>query len=294
MHIKNPVEWFVAQLEATADATATVGGTSAEEYWSHLPTNKLPDVQKIGVSDVKAAMKQGVEDFFAARTDVIFLCIIYPVIGLFVAAVTARGGLLPLLFPVASGFALLGPFFAVGLYEMSRRREITGVIKWSDSFAVLKSPSILSVVALGIVLIMLFLTWLAVAQVIYDLTLGPYPPPSISAFLTALFTTSAGWEMIIIGMLTGGIFATIVLVISVVSFPLLLDSHFGFVIAIETSVKAMKTDPAALITWGLIVAVLLFLGSLPCFLGLVIVLPVLGHSTWHLYRRLIRPYTVPV
>jgi uncharacterized membrane protein len=100
--------------------------------------------------------------------------------------------------------------------------------------------------------------------------------------------------MIVIGMAAGGVFAAIVLAISVISFPLLLDSHFGLVIAIETSLKAMRTDPGALITWGLIVAVLLFLGSLPCFMGLVIVLPVLGHSTWHLYRRLIRPYTIPV
>jgi len=294
MHIKNPVEWLFAQLEATAEAGAEVGGMSAEDYWSHLPTDKLPDVQKIGWQDVKAALHQGLEDFFAGRTDVIFLCLIYPVIGLFLAAVTSRGGLLPLLFPVASGFALLGPFFAIGLYEMSRRREMTGVIKWSDSFAVLKSPSILPVIGLGIVLILLFLTWLAVAQTIYDVTLGPYPPPGVAAFVTALFTTSAGWEMIIVGMAVGAVFAAIVLAISVVSFPLLLDSHFGFVIAIETSLKAMRTDPIALVTWGGIVAVLLFLGSLPCFMGLVIVLPVLGHSTWHLYRRLIRPYTVPV
>jgi uncharacterized membrane protein len=294
VHIKNPVEWFFAQLEATAEASAVVGGMSADEYWSHLPTDKMPDVQKIGLKDLKAALHQGLEDFFAGRTDVIFLCLIYPVIGLFLAAATARGGLLPLLFPVASGFALLGPFFAIGLYEMSRRREMTGVIKWSDSFAVLKSPSIMPVIGLGIVLILLFLTWLAVAQVIYDVTLGPYPPPGIEAFITALFTTRAGWEMIIIGMAVGAVFAAIVLAISVVSFPLLLDSHFGFVIAVETSLKAMRTDPGALISWGLIVAVLLFLGSLPCFMGLVIVLPVLGHSTWHLYRRLIRPYTAPV
>jgi len=294
VHIKNPVEWFFAQLEATAEATAVVGGTSAEEYWSHLPADRLPDVQKIGVADVKAAMKQGLEDFFAARTDVIFLCLIYPVIGIFLAAVTGRGGLLPLLFPVASGFALLGPFFAIGLYEMSRRREMTGVIKWSDSFAVLKSPSILPVIGLGIVLILLFLTWLAVAQAIYDFTLGPLPPPSVAWFVSALLTTGAGWAMIIIGTAVGAVFAAIVLAISVVSFPLLLDSHFGFIIAVETSLKAMRTDPLALVVWGIIVGVLLFVGSLPCFLGLVIVLPVLGHSTWHLYRRLIRPYTVPV
>jgi len=294
VHIKNPVEWFFAQLEATAEASAVLGGMSADEYWSHLPTDKLPEVQKIGLRDVKAALQDGLADFFAGRTDVIFLCLIYPVIGLFLAAATAQGGLLPLLFPVASGFALLGPFFAIGLYEMSRRREITGVIKWSDSFAVLKSPAIWPVIGLGIVLILLFLTWLAVAQALYDVTLGPYPPPGIKAFITALFTTSAGWEMIIAGMAIGAVFAAVVLAISVVSFPLLLDSHFGFVVAIETSLKAMRTDPVALITWGGIVALLLFLGSLPCFMGLVIVLPVLGHATWHLYRRLIRPYTVPV
>jgi uncharacterized membrane protein len=278
MHIKNPVEWLFAQLEATAEAGAVVGGTSAEAYWSRLPADQAPAIQKIGLADVKAALRQGLEDFFAGRTDVIFLCLIYPVVGLFVAAVTAQGALLPLLFPLASGFALLGPFFAVGLYEMSRRREMTGVIKWSDSFAVLKSPSIAA----------------AVAQAIYDVTLGPYPPPSVGAFVTALLTTCAGWTMIVVGMAVGAVFAAVVLMISVVSFPLLLDSHFGFFTAIETSVKAVRTDPVALVVWGVIVGVLLFLGSLPCFLGLVVVLPVLGHSTWHLYRRLVRPYTVGV
>jgi uncharacterized membrane protein len=294
MHIKNPVEWLLAQLEATAEAGAVVGGTSAEAYWSRLPADQAPAIQKIGLADVKAALRQGLEDFFAGRTDVIFLCLIYPVVGLFVAAVTAQGALLPLLFPLASGFALLGPFFAVGLYEMSRRREMTGVIKWSDSFAVLKSPSIAAVVALGAVLVLLFLAWLAVAQAIYDVTLGPYPPPSVGAFVTALLTTCAGWTMIVVGMAVGAVFAAVVLMISVVSFPLLLDSHFGFFTAIETSVKAVRTDPVALVVWGVIVGVLLFLGSLPCFLGLVVVLPVLGHSTWHLYRRLVRPYTVGV
>jgi uncharacterized membrane protein len=291
MHIKNPVEWLFAQLEATAEATAEAGGLPADEYFGRLPTGQPPAIQKIGLADVRAALRQGLEDFFAARTDVIFLCLIYPVIGLFLAAASARGSALPLLFPLASGFALLGPLFAVGLYEMSRRREITGQTKWSDAFAVLASPSLWPIIVMGLILVGLFLAWLAAAQLIYNLTLGPAPPASIAAFLAAMFTTQAGWAMILLGMAAGGLFAVVALAISVVSFPLLLDSHFSLATAIGTSLRALRTDPAALLGWGAIVTAGLLLGSIPCFLGLVVVLPVLGHASWHLYRRLIRPYT---
>ena len=283
MPIRNPVEWMVAQLEVGA----ALGRDTASEYWPDKRAVRLPKVRQISMSDIKTALAAGVRDFASSRTDVIFMCLVYPVMGLVLAGVAAKESLLPMLFPVASGFALVGPFFALGLYEMSRQRETTGRMNLLDVFKVLRSPAIWSIMAMGGVLVGMFLLWLAVAQSIYDLTLGPLPPASVSAFIGAVFTTNAGWVMIGLGLAAGAVFAFGVLAISVVSFPLLLDRPTSFARAISVSLLAMRRNPFALLLWGLVVAVALFIGSLPFFLGLVVVLPVLGHATWHLYRRLV-------
>jgi uncharacterized membrane protein len=284
MHIRSPFEWLFAQFEDTA----VVGSASPAEYWPSTSAAEAPMVRKITTADLKGALSSGLQDFAAARTDVIFLCLIYPVIGVFIAAAEARGQFLPLLFPTAAGFTLVGPLFAIGLYEMSRRREITGQISWLDVFGVIRSPAIGSIVCLGLILIGLFLLWLVVAQGIFDITLGPVPPASVLAFATELFTTGAGWAMIGLGLAVGGVFAVTSLAISVVSFPLLLDRPVGLATAIQTSMQAVRRNPGPLALWGFIVAGGLVLGCLPCFIGLIVVLPVLGHATWHLYRRVVR------
>jgi uncharacterized membrane protein len=234
-------------------------------------------------------LRAGLADFAAARTDVVFLCLIYPIAGVIIAAVDGQHELLPLLFPTASGFALVGPLFAIGLYEMSRQRELTGRINYLDVFKVIRSPQIGAIALMAVILVGLFLLWLAVAQAIFDATLGPTPPASLLDFATAILTTPAGWAMIVLGTAAGGVFAAGVLAISVVTFPLLLDRHVSLATAISTSLLAVRRNPVVLAQWGLIIAAGLVLGSLPCFLGLVLVLPLLGHGTWHLYKRLVKP-----
>jgi uncharacterized membrane protein len=284
MHIRNPVEWLFGQT----DAAAAVGSAPAAEYWNAEKAARMPATREISVNDLTTALRLGLKDFAAARTDVAFVCLIYPIIGLFLAVLTARGGLLPLLFPTASGFALVGPFAAVGLYEISRRREASGDANWMSAFNVVRSPNIGRICVLGAGLIVLFLLWLAAAMGVYDMTLGPLPPASVAAFITACLTTPAGWAMIGLGFAVGALFAVVVLAISVVSFPMLLDRPVRLRTAIATSVYAVRRNPVTLGLWGLIVAAGLFLGSLPCFLGLIVVLPILGHATWHLYRRVVR------
>jgi uncharacterized membrane protein len=177
----------------------------------------------------------------------------------------------------------------VGLYEISRQRERGESVTWSDAFAVFHSHSLGAIVVLGLVLMAIFLMWLSAAMAIYSLTLGPEPPASIASFARAVFTTDAGWALIFLGVGIGFLFAVLVLTISVVSFPLLLDRNVGLRTAVATSVRTVIVNPGPMAIWGLIVAGGLVVGSIPLFFGLIIVMPVLGHATWHLYRSVVDP-----
>jgi uncharacterized membrane protein len=245
----------------------------------------LPAVRKIGLADLREALAKGIDDFWAMPTHVIFLSIIYPVAGLVLARLTFSYDVLPLLFPLAAGFTLVGPFAAIGLYELSRRREQGLDASWQHAFDVLRSQSTDGIIALGVLLMVIFLLWLATAQAIYVATFGYEPAATIPHFIERLFTTRAGWTLIIVGNGVGFLFAALVLTISVVSFPLLLDREIGAAGALITSVRVVLANPVTMALWGLLVACLLALGTLPFFLGLAIVVPVLGHSTWHLYRK---------
>ena len=283
--IRNPVEWGVDQLKHAAEALEAAGraGRQVRENL-HSPA---PAVARIGIADLRAALASGLRDFAAFRSDVIFLCLLYPVAGLILVRLAFGYQMLPLLFPLASGFALVGPFAAVGLYEMSRRREAGAEAGWPDAFGVFRSPSFPAIVLLGLLLMAIFLFWLAAALKIYNWTLGPDLPASLVAFFHDVFATGAGWTLIGVGVGVGFLFALLVLTTSVVSFPLLLDRKTGLDTAILTSVRAVVANPAPMALWGLIVAAGLVIGSLPFLLGLIIVMPVLGHATWHLYRRVV-------
>jgi uncharacterized membrane protein len=248
---------------------------------------RLPQVHRIRVADLRDVLAKGVADFGANRTDVIFLCVLYPVLGLILARLASGNGMLPLLFPLASGFALVGPLAGVGLYEMSRRRELGLESGWTAAFGVVNSPSFGSMILLGILIAAIYVIWLVAAQGIYLLTLGPQPPESAAAFVRAVFTTTAGWELIGFGVGVGFVFAVVVLALSVVSFPLLLDRNVGVDCAVRTSVRAVVLNPVPMAAWGMIVTAGLVIGSIPLFFGLAIVLPILGHSTWHLYRKVV-------
>jgi uncharacterized membrane protein len=283
--IRNPVEWGVDQLKHAAEAVEAAG--RAGRHMRETLRSPAPAVARIDVADLGAALASGLRDFAAFRTDVIFLCFLYPVAGLILVRLAFGYQMLPLLFPLASGFALIGPFAAVGLYEMSRRREDGAETGWPDAFGVFRSPSFPAIALLGLVLMAIFLFWLAAALKIYAWTLGPGAPASVAAFVRDVFTTHAGWTLIGVGFGVGFLFALLVLTISVVSFPLLLDRETGFDTAILTSVRAVAANPGPMALWGLIVAAGLVIGSLPLLLGLIIVMPVLGHATWHLYRRVV-------
>ena len=246
----------------------------------------VPAVRRIGVTDLQRALWKGVDDFQAKPSHILFLGIIYPLVALFLSRLTFGYDVLPLLFPLIAGFALIGPVAAIGLYELSRRREQGLEVEWRHAFGVLKSPSIGAIAALGALLAVIFLAWLGVAMAIYGATLGTYPA-SVAEFLNRLLTTAEGWTLIVVGNGVGFLFALFVLMISAVSFPMLIDRRVSAFTAVQTSVRAFVKNPLTMTLWGLIVAISLVLGCIPLFVGLAVVVPVLGHATWHLYRRVV-------
>ncbi len=285
MTIRNPIEWSLDQARVAASA---VGATGAD--WARLEMERdipLPTVARIGIPDLWASLREGFEDFKASRADVMLLCVFYPALGLVFGRIASGADTMHLLFPLISGFALVGPLAAVGLYEMSRRREMGATVGWADAFGVLRSPSLGPIVVLGFALAAVFVVWLLAAQMIFSWTLGAGHAASFTEFFDAVFFTHAGVNMIIIGMCVGFVFALAVGIFAVVSFPMLIDRDVGVETALRTSLRAVLANPLPMAVWGLIVVAGLVLGSIPLFLGLVVVLPVLGHSTWHLYRRLV-------
>jgi len=244
-----------------------------------------PAVRSIGLADLKEAVAKGYDDFNAMPTFAVFLGIIYAVLGLILFRLSFGYEVLPLVYPILTGFVLLGPFAAIALYGVSRRREQGLEVSVEDLLEVFRSPSIGAITRLGLVLLAIFVAWLIAAQTMYAQIMGGAEPASLGEFARQILTTPAGREMIVVGNTVGFVFALLVLVISVISFPMLVDRDVSAGTAVRTSVRAVAANPLTMAMWGLFVALALVVGSLPFFFGLAVVFPVLGHATWHLYRR---------
>ncbi len=248
-----------------------------------------PTVRRIGARDVYDSLAQGIDDFRATPTHVLFAIIIYPLVGLILYRLLTGYNMLPLVYPMLAGFTLLGPVAAIGLYELSRRREQGLESSVANAFDVFKSPSIGAITRLGVMLAAIFFTWVYCASLLYRQLFGALAPATIGEFVDQVMTTQQGWHLFLAGNLLGFLFAAAVLVISVVSFPMLVDRNVSASTAVRTSVRSAIENPGPVALWGLIVALALLLGALPFLIGLAVVVPILGHATWHLYRKLVAP-----
>ena len=281
--IGNPLSWLFQHAETTSYHISA----SVDQMGSDMARD-LPKVRRLELSDLKHALKAGAEDFTSCRSDAMFLVLFYPLIGIMMVVMGFSMNLLPLLVPVIMGFALIGPLAAVGLYEMSRQREAGHDPKWGDALEVIRAPSFGAMLMLGVYLAALFFAWLICANAVYAWTLGPEAPTSLTVFVMDTFTTPAGWSMIIVGTGLGALFALAALAISIVSFPLLLDRNVGLPVAVITSVRVLRASPVVALVWGGLIGASLFIASIPFLLGLVVVVPIFGHATWHLYRRAVK------
>ncbi|KKB76176.1 cytochrome C oxidase subunit I [Devosia limi DSM 17137] len=248
-----------------------------------------PVVRKIGLSDLFDSLRQGAADFWEKPSHYVLLTLIYPIVGIGLAVWMSGYYTWPMLYPLVGGFALIGPFAALGLYEISRRREMGMDTSWRHAFDVLHSPALASIGGVAVMLFVVFTLWLTAAQTLYESLFGSAPPMALTDLINQILTSPQGWTLIVVGNLLGLAFAIFTLCTTVIAFPLLLDRDVGAFVAVQTSFRAVMKNPVPMAAWGIIVALGLALGMVPLFVGLAVVIPIFGHATWHLYRKVIEP-----
>lgn len=247
-----------------------------------------PTIRRIGTADLNWALAEGWSDFREKRGDLLFAGLLYPILGFVAAAAFLNQQLLPIFLPVVAGLSIMGPAVCSGFYELARRRQERLDASWWHFLDPLRGRSRAGIALLTGGLLALFVAWLGVAWLIYQTTLGTLHPVGVDGFIRSLVTTPQGWALIGLGNLAGFGFAVVTLVLTVVSFPMVVDRPVDAVIAVQTSAHAVGANPGVMAQWGLRVALLLGLGCVPAFVGLAVVLPVLGYATWHLYTRLVQ------
>jgi len=255
--------------------------------------SEVPAIRTLTLHDLFDALTRGIEDFKAKPSLAPFAAGVYVMATLLGFLVVFNYDYVPLVFPAVSGAVLIGPFVTIALCEVSRRRERGLEYGLMTGYNFFGSPAIRDILLLGVLMVGLFLFWLTTAMTLYGLTLGdewrslPSAPASISAFMQELLFTSQGWTLIVVGNVIGLVFAVVALCVGTVSFPIMLDRHVSIGTAVRTSVAAVKHNPLMMAVWGLIVVVMLLAGAIPLLAGLAVVVPILGHATWHLYRKVV-------
>jgi uncharacterized membrane protein len=265
-----------------------LGSLSRNTSWRPKLAHSLP-VRRISVGDIWIVLHRGFDDFWAKPSHLFFLGLIYPAFGLFVGNIVLEYRIFPMLFPLVAGLTLVGPFVALGLYEVSRQRELGRNPTWTQAFELLHHPSRGKILELGLFLTTLYFAWLVAAILLFRWILGPTMPATLTGFVHDVLSTPRGWALIVIGNGVGLLFAAAVLLVSVVSFPLLLDRRMSVDAAMATSMQAVLVNPWPMTVWGLVVAAGILVGVLTLLVGLALTVPILGHATWHLYRAVVPP-----
>lgn len=255
--------------------------TTADDINKPLPAIRRPELD-----DLRHALAKGWEDFKAEPLFGLTIGGIYTFGGLLILFVASYLGYAFLGFPIMAGFALIGPFAAIALYEVSRIRERGEKVTWEAMAKGLTGNVMRECSYLGILLIFLMAIWLKSGAVVYAMFFG-LRLLTLSAFSEALFTTPAGYGFLLMGHIIGAGFAIFVFSLSVVSFPMMVDRGTDFITALITSIQTVKANPVLMIAWGAFLGLALLVGFATVFVGLMVILPVLGHASWHLYRRIV-------
>ena len=243
--------------------------------------------RKIGTQDLWQCLREGYEDFIARPISIPFQIAFYFLIALIIVLIAVDQNLRYLAFPMVAGFNLIAPIIAIGFFELSRQREQGLPMRWGSAFSFIHSSAFAPILALSIIMMLIYVAWLYMAEAIYFGLFSENTPATVAAFVEELFSSRRGGALIVYGNAVGFLFACAAMAISVVAFPLALDKPVTSITAIKVSVRAFADNLAVLCIWGLIVVALLALGAMFFLIGLAVALPVLGHATWHLYRKLV-------
>ncbi len=248
----------------------------------HPEASILPDVGRVSLHELWTVLKMGAQDFRRAPLFGLFFSLVYVVAGF--ALVMLGADTFGWTLVVSLGFPLVAPFAAVGLYEVSRRLEAAEPLQWGAVLGVVAAERRRQIPWIGAILVIAFLFWTFLAHMIFALFMGLSAMTNVSSSLD-VFLTPNGMTMLAVEFAVGGLFALLLFSMTVVSLPLLLEKEVDFITAMLLSIEVVKSNPVVMLVWALVLAGLLILGMLPAFLGLFVVLPVLGHASWHLYRR---------
>lgn len=260
---------------------------SENEQTATYQPPKMPDVRAVSFQTIRECLQAGLRDFLRAPLFGLFFGGIFTLGGLFILLCLTYFDMPWMIIPVAIGFPLIGPFVAVGLYEVSRRLSAGQPLVWRDILLVIFRQRERQLSWMAFVVLFVFWMWIYQVRLLLALFLGFKSMSTIPKFIEVVTTTQEGLLFVAVGTVSGAILSFVLFSATVIAMPLLLDRELDFISAIIVSFKTVLKSPAPMIGWGIVVVVLAVIGMIPAFLGLIIVMPVLGHATWHLYEAAI-------
>ena len=245
-------------------------------------------IRKIGLPDLWQSLREGYADFGAKPSSIPLIILFYSLFALVFTLFAFGEELRYLAFPIVAGFTFIGPLVAMVFFELSRRRERGQDLRWRKAFRFIHTSSFAPILAMSLLMMVLYVAWLFMAEMIFFSLFESTMPTSMSDFINQLFTTRHGGALIFYGNFVGFLFAFAAMALSVIAFPLALDKPVTSITAISVSIKAFTSNFYVLAVWGVIVVALLAIGTALFMIGLALTLPILGHATWHLYRKIVQ------
>lgn len=250
------------------------------------PASGMPSVLSITPADITAALHAGIRDLARAPIHSLFFGCVFSAFGILISYLLLIVGSSYWVLPLAAGFPLIGPFAAIGLYEISRRLEQGEPITWGGVLGAVIREGRVQLPSYAFIVLFIYLIWVYLAHLIFALSFGLKPLTNVMSS-TELLTTAEGIGMLVAGTVVGGAIAILLFSVSVTSVPLLLEREIDVVSAMITSVKSVLANRAAMLFWGIILVICCIAAMVPMFLGMIVIFPVLGHTSWHVYRRVI-------